>query len=424
MKKTVFLFIIVIFLSFNTNLSASSEPLVFGFKDYEIRLNTISHPIRGRGYRVQKIGANAFTEDKVFLNQKTYITNCVEINDLHVFYGYTHNYEGENYYDPFVMILDKEGNEKFVLFEDFGDLEEVVQVVEIDNILLIQIEQSVEDELRDIVFDNNLFITYDFEYNRLNTTSVDTEITRNAYTDQLFLFDFDYEDGYSGGLNAELEIIVDDILEISNNHIFEESATILFINEALLNGKEYLHGVTIDYPGNYELEYNDFVYRFSVSSVVSGVTDNEVYLEGISPRIETGKAYLNNDLYVSETPITEPGNYVLKIIGVNGYEETYDFTINPNVTGVLNDKVYDDDVQIEFDGIGYLNNTYIESPYTVTEEGEYLLKIKGEGNYLETYHFTVDTPEEEPTLIDYVKKYDVVFLGVVVVVGGIILKKK
>lgn len=424
MKKTVFLLLFFTFLSFNTSLNATTEPLVFGFEDYEIRLNVISHPVQGRGYRVQKLGENAFNIDKVFLNQKVFITNCVEINDLHVFYGYSHNYEGNNYYDAFTMILDKEGNEKFVMFDDFGDLEEVRQIVEIDNILLFHIEQSMEDDFGDIVFNDNIFVTYDFEFNKLNQTSIDTDLKRKAYTNQLFLYDFDYEGDFSGALNSELEILLDDTLDISNNQVFIESTTILFVNEATLNGKEVEHGVTIDYPGFYDLEYNDYTYRFIVEPIVTGVIDNEVYLESVTPIVESGKAYLNNDLYISGTPIIAPGNYALKIVGVNGYEKEFNFTINPNVTGILNDKVYDDEVEIEFDGEGYLNNTYIESPFTVSEDGEYLLKIKGEGNYLETYYFTVESEEETASVIDYVQKYDVVVLGVVVIVGGIILKKK
>ncbi len=170
--------------------------------------------------------------------------------------------------------------------------------------------------------------------------------------------------------------------------------------------------------------YNGYTYRFVVEPIVTGVTDNEVYLETVTPVIKTGKAYLNNDLYVSGTPITEPGNYTLKVDGLNNYEKIYNFSINSSVTGILNNQVYDNDVQIEFEGEGYLNNTFIESPYTVTDDGEYLLKIRGEGNYLETYYFSVEKAEEETTVIDYVQKYDVVFLGVVVIVGGIILKKK
>ena len=423
MKKTVFLFLFLLFISFQTEVNASVGDLTFEFEEYEFRMSVISHPERGRGYRIQKIGENAFTIDKTYLNQKYYITSCTEINDLHVFYGYTHNYEGNNYYDSFALILDKLGNEKFVLLEDFGELEEVRDVVELDNVLLFRIEQSAEDEYEDIVFSNNLFVTYDFEYNQLNTESVNNQIYRQKTTDQLYLYDFDYEEGYSGALTSDLEIL-DDTLDITNNQVFQDSTTVLFFNQGILNGTIVENGVTIDYPGNYELEYSGYTYRFVVEPIITGVLDNEVYQEEVTPIVKKGKSFINNDLFVSGTTLTEPGNYILKIEGVNGYEKLINFSINSNVSGILNDQTYDDPVQIEFEGEGYLNNTYIESPYTVSEEGEYLLKIRGEGDYLETYYFTVEKPEDESSIIDYVQKYDVVFLGVVVIVGGIILKKK
>ena len=112
------------------------------------------------------------------------------------------------------------------------------------------------------------------------------------------------------------------------------------------------------------------------------------------------------------------------MLGVNGYQKEINFTINATVEGVLNNQVYDDQVVIQFEGEGYLNNTYVESPYTVAENGDYILKVRGEGNYLETYNFQVETEEKKSTVIDFIQKYDVIFLGVVMIGGGIILKKK
>ncbi|AIO18431.1 hypothetical protein KQ51_00551 [Candidatus Izimaplasma bacterium HR1] len=424
MKKTVFLLLFLLFLTTNTSVNGASTSLNYEFEEYEFRLSTISHSERGTGYHITKLGENSFETDAVYLNQKIRVTNVVEINEKHVFYGYTHNYEGDNYYDSFILILDKEGNEEFVLLEDYGELEEVRQVVEIDNVLLIRIEQNVENDMGNIVFYNNIFVTFDFEYNELNIQTIDEPIVRTANTDMLYLFDYDYAENFDGALTSDLEFLYDDTLDIPANEIYTDTVTILFLNEALLNEQVVYHGVKIEYPGNYELLYNDFTYVFVVEPVITGVEDNQVYTESVTPVISNGKYYLNNDLYVSGTEITEPGNYSLTITGVNEYEKVINFSINSSVTGIINNQTYDDDVEIEFEGEGYLNNTYIQSPYTISDEGEYLLKIRGEGDYLETYYFSVDKPVDEPTVIDYVQKYDIVFLGVVVIVGGIILKKK
>ncbi len=423
MKRTVFLLLFLLFASSTIELSASSQPLVFDFDNYQIRMEEVSHQERGRGYRIVKVGENPFTVTKTYLNQEYYITNCVEVQDYHIFYGYTHNYEGENYYDSFALVLDHNGNERALLIDDFGELEEVREVVLIDNIILIRIEQIYETFDNDMVFNDNIFLTYDLEFNKISELSIDEPIYRSKTTELLYLYDFDYGGEYSGALTSELEIL-DDTLDITNNQVFLDTTTILFFSKGILNGEVIENGVTIDYPGNYELEYAGYTYRFVVDPIITGVLDNEVYQDSVTPYVKTGKAFINNDLFVSGTEITEPGNYTLKVEGLNGYEKLINFSINSSVSGVLNDQTYEDFVQIEFEGEGYLNNTYIESPYTVTEDGEYLLKIKGEGNYLETYHFTVEKPEEESSIIDYVQKYDVVFLGVVVIIGGIILKKK
>ena len=56
--------------------------------------------------------------------------------------------------------------------------------------------------------------------------------------------------------------------------------------------------------------------------------------------------------------------------------------------------------------------------------GEYILKINGENNYLETYFFSIEKIEEETRFIDFVQRVDILVLVVVLVSGGIILKKK
>lgn len=425
MKKTVFLLLFFLSLGFQTNLYAVGEPLIFTFDDYEFRLEIKNHPDAGKGYRIQKIGETTFTYDAVYFNRRLFVTNCVEIEDYHVFFGYSHDYEGANYYDPLLLVLDKNGSEELILFDDFGSLEEIRDVVIIDSVIFVRIEQSSEDEYGDIRPDRNIILTYDLNFDKLSETELEEDPVRWGTSEYLYMYDLEYdEQGYDGGFDTQLNHLEDTTLPITNHQIFYDSTTILFINEASLNGKTYFHNITIDYPGNYELLYNNYTYRFTVEPTITGIVDNEVYRSSVSAEITSGKAYLNNDLYVSGTPIVDPGNYELKITGINGYEKNISFTITSNVSGVLNDQVYDDEVNINFDGEGYLNNTYIESPFTVSEDGEYVLKIKGEGDYLEMYYFTISNQEEGPTFIDYVQKYDIVFLGVVVIIGGIILKKK
>ena len=100
---------------------------------------------------------------------------------------------------------------------------------------------------------------------------------------------------------------------------------------------------------------------------------------------------LNNDIYVSGTVISKPGNYELSIRGIGNYLEKYNFTITSNLEGIVNDHTYNEPVEISFNGDAYLNNQFVTSPLVVSDVGDYILKIKGENNYLETYYFQIET---------------------------------
>ena len=140
--------------------------------------------------------------------------------------------------------------------------------------------------------------------------------------------------------------------------------------------------------------------------------------------VSGGNVMLNNDIFVSNTEINKPGNYELIINGANDYHDMIDFTITSNLEGIINNNTYLDPVNISFKGDGYLNNNFIQSPYEITESGEYILKIKGENNYLETYYFSIQDEVKKASLIDFIQKVDILVFVVVLISGGIILKKK
>ena len=64
------------------------------------------------------------------------------------------------------------------------------------------------------------------------------------------------------------------------------------------------------------------------------------------------------------------------------------------------------------------------SPLEVNDVGEYILKMRGENNYLETYYFQIGADTNEMNMLDFVQKFDIYILVIVLISGGIILKKK
>jgi hypothetical protein len=423
MKKAVFIFIFWMFLMVEPVHAIDGDSFIFD--ENEFHLSRVSNDNGGIGYHIIKLGKDPFEIDYVLDQTKIKINHIAEIRDFHVLYGYTHKNHGETYYDPFLLVLDQDGNELYLNIEDRGDLEAVHKVFEMDDLMFVHYIKSTDNEEKDIVFSENIFEVYDFQFNLLNSLTNTDEYYRTLVTESLYVYTLDVSPPYEGGITSNLEMVYRfDTLDIPTDQIFLGEVDIPFVNQGVLNGEIKEHGVSVKYPGNYELLYNDYLYRFSVDPIVSGVSHKAVYTEQVTPIISAGNVYLNNDLFVSGTTISRPGNYQLSIIGINNYRKTIDFTITSNMSGVMNNQVYQNEVELQFEGDGYLNNLYIESPYIVQDPGEYLFKIKGENEYMETYYFEVESGEPERGIIDFVQKYDIVFLVVVVVSGGIMLKKK
>jgi len=423
MKKTVFLLLIFTFFMTSIDVKGLYQDF-YEFSDYELHISRARNENDDAGYHIVKSGANAFETDFIIEGYTLYLNNVKEVNGNHIFYGYSHEDNGETYYDPFLLVLDSDGSVVFSCTEDFGDIEAVYDVVEIDNVILVHYVRS-EAVYHDIEFKDNIFITYDLNYNEIERMTSTVNVRSSSSNENLYLYNLDYDDDFEGAISSDLQVISEtDMLDISPDEIFHDNLTLLFINEALLNDELVSNGLYIDYPGIYELTYNDYEYSFTVNPIITGVENLGVYAGAVTPYVSSGNTYLNNDIYMSGTEIIEPGTYKLKVEGVNDYKKEVEFTITSNIDGVLHNQTYVEDVDISFNGDGYLNSAFIQSPYTISGNGDYILKIQGAGNYLETYYFNITEEEDESTVIDFIQKYDVVFLAVVVIAGGIILKKK
>lgn len=425
MKKLFFLLLILGFLTTNKDVSAGVEATeTFEFSGYSITLTrVISNDIRG--YTFQKIGANPFATTLMLDDTSIVVEDIKEINGNHVLYGFCHVLDAETYYDAFVIVLSPTGEEISRLIIDHEELETVMDVFDIDNQIFICLEQTVADIGGYYLFNGMIYQIYDYNFTFIDEVETNILPISLGQTEDLLLINIDRSTIIDYGLTSDLEFIdKEEALEIESGRIYQDEVDILFLNAAIMNSQVYYNGVSINYPGNYELLYKGFLYEFSVESSITGIEDGGVYSSSVFANVSSGNVYLNNDLYISGTEISAPGNYHLEIQGVNDFTQTYDFVITSNVSGVLHNHTYDESVDITFNGVGYLNNVHIESPYTVVQDGEYILKIQGDNNYLETYYFNIERPHEQVSLVSFIQKYDIVFLVAVVISGAIILKKK
>lgn len=84
--------------------------------------------------------------------------------------------------------------------------------------------------------------------------------------------------------------------------------------------------------------------------IVSGVTDEGIYNQTVTPTFNSGTALLNGSAFTSGTPVTEDGDYTLVVtnhIGSTTVHFSID-TVPPVVTGVINDGIYDASPTITF----------------------------------------------------------------------------
>ena len=422
MKKTVFLLLLIVIFVF------SVENKIFGSDDY-YQIDNSEFIITGieengvNGFTIEKTGVNPFYSKVIDSSEHYFITGIKEIRDYYILYGYGFSRNSDTEYDSLYFVLDHAGNIINKDLRDYGNMESIKDIFYIDDVLITYTESVIDNDYT-YQFKTNFFTSFDQNFNFLDSIEIGKKVYQTKSNDTFISIGYNKEE-YDLGIKSDLSLIdKNDLLSIKEGEVYTETVSIEFINGATLNGEYIENGITLSYPGNYTLNYNNKIYNFTIAPIISGVVDNGIYSESITPKISGGNIMLNNDLYVSNTEIYNPGNYELTINGANNYVESLDFTITSNLKGITNNNVYFEPVNISYSGDGYLNNNFIQSPSEITQSGEYVLKIKGENNYMETYYFSIQKEVKKAGLIDFIQKVDIIVLVVVLVSGGIILKKK
>jgi len=422
MKKTIFLFLLAVTLLFNVTNEVLASEDVYQIDNFKIIVTSINE--NGvTGFTVEKTGGNPFVSTVTNDLEHYFITGVKQIEDYYVLYGYGFTNNSDTKYDSLIFVFDSAGNTILKDLRDYGSMENVIDVFYIDDIF-IACTEKVNDVGFSYQFNSNYFTSYDLDFNYLDSVEISSKIYKLSSNEMYVLVGFDSIE-YDVGIRSDLSLISkNELLNISEEQVFSETVTIEFINSATINNDYVENGVTIDYPGNYTLIYNNIEYNFVVSPLISGVVNKQIYNDSVIPSISSGNIILNNDIFIPGTVISSPGNYDLVVTGANNYSSEISFTITSNLTGVVNNNVYVEPKTLEFNGNGYLNNQFVESPYEVVEFGEYIFKIRGENNYLETYFFAIEDDAKETSFIDFVQRVDILVLVAVLISGGIILKKK
>lgn len=422
MKKAVFLFFLCIL--FVTQSVGAVSTYKYTFREYEFRLTYYRSENDELGYYIEKLGVNPFYYDLVYENADISVNGVEEIKGNHYFYGSIHYDDNDSFYESFIIVIDENGNFVRDYVKDFGFDEEINGIYYIDSVIFVVTAQSTI-EIMDYNFMNTIITKFDTDLNYLDEEIIPIMFNNVDATDRMLLLNTNYNDNFTHGLKSDMEwIFPNDSLMIPTNQRYSEPVQIDFLNEATLNGNQVYNGLSIEYPGNYVLAYNDFTYRFVVDSYIDGIEDNKIYSTPVIATVGLGNIFLNDDLYISGTEISEPGNYNLEVRGANNYILGCEFTITSNLQGVTHNHSYSEPVEVTFNGSGYLNNAFIESPYIISAPGDYILKIQGANNYLETYYFNIEGESDDVSFIDFIQKYDVLFLVITVITGYLIIKKK
>lgn len=420
MKKIVFLFLLIIGVSF-TNVGAQDT---FEEENYTFTVNAYRNEYGKIAYHIEKIGENPFVLDFDKGENSVNFKGVKEINGEHAFFGSINSSAEEGrVFDGYVLLVSETGETIDEFFVDCGNDEHIIDIFMLDEIILFQVWSNDEYNRGQLQYFTELR-TYDYEYNFIDSVRYN-EYYFHTHVEKGYYFFGTNSTTSVGMFNSDLEpFYATDTLKIAKDTIFDKEVNIPLINSAMLNGTEVFNPIKITYPGIYNLIYNGFNYRFTVDSEITGVEDNEVYDEPVTPIVLEGNSTLNGEQFISGTTISKPGNYTLTIVGEGGYKKSKHFTISSSVRGILNNQTYHEEVNIEFEGEGYLNNVHMTSPIIVNETGDYTLKIQGENDYFESYFFTVDEEIKDTSILKIIQTYDIVLFVAVMGAGYFILKKK
>lgn len=203
----------------------------------------------------------------------------------------------------------------------------------------------------------------------------------------------------TNGYVKQIRFVIEPVIEgLKESYIQSYIPTVLGSGFTMtLNGAEFEYGAAVDTVGNNRLEINGYggytkAYTITVIPVIKGIEDGSTVfgkvMIGVSPDAlltVDGEKYVNNSQY------TRVGNHTLKVVGVNGFEQEYDFILREDSSTISVGQyvgaftlTYDsDDFTVLINGSKYASGG---NYYTV---GKHQVQIVGANGYTSDYGITV-----------------------------------
>lgn len=327
------------------------------------------------------------------LGEKYMLNGMSGFGERFVFYGYievlTDTYRTQN---AFVFTLDTEGNIVYEwISEDQEHVSEIVQYYTLGEKIVLQMHKQVTIDNRYNEFLSTYFFTLEEAVDFESRISVPERLNHGVvFDDVLYLGVYENRD-YLYAINHDFELYDDDVVYgIINQQAYVGKANGFVMNPARVGSEVVFGYFEIDYPGHYVIELRDENVHFTVDPVISGVTDEGVYNGSVKIDVSSGYILKNGQVFSLDSHIDAPGYYDITVEGLNGYEKTISFTITSNIDGIFDGQTYQDERILTFKGEGYLNNRLIASGLVIDEAGEYNLRIIGENGYVEQHHFKIE----------------------------------
>ncbi len=370
-------------------------------------------------------GNTSFTTEVSTDDLLYYVNQTTTYKENIIVYGFTINRPLREH-KAFILFLNLEGQVlRHDIFDDADLLEFVNHYILDDNLILRMRESEGSDDERNSTTEEirNHFIRYDDTLTTFQKESIDSVLKVIDESEDKLLMKPTYDVPYSFGIDAELNLYEPNIIYgAKDKDTFTGSVSLFTLNEATLDGEVVSHHFDITYPGYHHIKTSTNDITITLHPENTTIEENQTYdapltLEGIK-----GRLILNGRVIAQGETIIDPGNYSLSIEGTNGYEKRLNFVVLSSVSGVYNNHIYDTKRTLSFNGVGYLNNTYIETGYTVNKPGLYTLDILGENDYRETLQFEIRSIENE-TSKNTLLYFEIGLLATIVITTTVLVVK-
>ena len=182
--------------------------------------------------------------------------------------------------------------------------------------------------------------------------------------------------------------------EVAVNTI--ENAT-LYLDGELYNGEKITslgyHTIKIEGTNGYE---QSFDFSITEKPILKDVNGYKNFVDGFTSGymvniiIPDAELFIDGAAYTSGTDYHTVGLHYLRIVGKNGYEAEYTFTLTERVNGLVNGQTYSS-LELNCENIEsmQLNGVAVSNLTEVNLVGNYTLVICGTNGYTSEYNFTI-----------------------------------